>query len=56
MKKVFGDEIATTYYVYDDMDRLRVVLQPLAYKKLQTGATLDSKEIMQLSFHYDYDK
>src|SRR5882724_11206242 len=45
-----------TYYVYDDMNRLRFVMQPKAVKKLITSSwTFNDSTINELCFRYEYD-
>lgn len=46
-----------TYYVYDDMDRLRVVVQPEGVKALlQNGWNFTSTILNEQCFRYEYDK
>ncbi len=47
-----------TYYVYDDLDQLRVIIPPRAVKYLQTtGYVFSSNDVYQeLCFWYEYDE
>jgi RHS repeat-associated protein len=45
-----------TYYIYDDNDQLRCVVQPKAVEALvQSGWTLTATQLDQLCFRYEYD-
>ncbi|MCH5718624.1 DUF6443 domain-containing protein [Niabella hibiscisoli] len=46
-----------TYYVYDDLDRLKVVIQPEGIKTLlQNGWNFTSTVLNEQCFRYEYDK
>lgn len=44
-----------TYYVYDDLGNLRVVIPPLAVEKIKTGWALTTAIADELCFQYQYD-
>jgi RHS repeat-associated protein len=65
LKKVQIDSIATdysgysgflcTYYIYDDLNRLRFIIQPKAVGAITATWTLTTPIINELSFRYEYD-
>ncbi len=46
-----------TYYIYDDLERLRAVLQPVAVQQMagEGSWTLDATTLNELTFRYEYD-
>ncbi len=47
---------AETYYVYDDLTRLRYVLTPKAIAAIGTGTTVPSDVLTNLCYSYTYDE
>jgi RHS repeat-associated protein len=45
-----------TYYVYDELERLRFVLQPLAVDNIQPSWTISATIADELCFRYEYDE
>lgn len=43
------------YYIYDDLGRLRCVIQPKAVTQMQGSWTLTTDRLFELCFRYEYD-
>lgn len=44
-----------TYYMYDELDRIKYIVPPKAYKMLASGC-IDSNAVKNLCYTYSYDK
>src|ERR1017187_5035960 len=44
-----------TYYIYDDLNNLRFVIQPLAVQLINSNWTLTTAIVNELCFRYEYD-
>ncbi len=53
-----GTPYVSTYYVYDEIGRMRYVVPPLAVKKLldDPGLSPNDQEIQRLLYYYEYDQ
>ncbi|MBL0267851.1 MAG: hypothetical protein IPP99_04030 [Chitinophagaceae bacterium] len=45
-----------TYYIYDDLDQLRAVVQPVGVQELSTSWLFNSTILNEQTFRYEYDQ
>lgn len=45
-----------TYYIYDELNQIRAVLQPLAVESIASNWTLTTQVVSELCFRYEYDQ